>query len=147
MGRKEPFRKEKNTMFEMTNEDKDLQDIFNGEDKPLHPETIHITLGKPSVAVSKKESSNTAEAKKTAQSRMDKAKDALWEPAKPEPNWVDKLKDCAKWTAGFGGLCLLLFYWQQTGQMEASAAVPSMCVCTALAGFGCGKNAMRGANR
>lgn len=134
-------------MTEMNREDKELVDMFHGGDKPLHPDTLHITLGKPSVAVSKKESSNTTERKKAAQNRMDNTKDAQWEPAKPDPNWIDKLKDCAKWTACFGGLCLLLFYWQQTGQMEASAAVPSMCVCTALAGFGCGKNAMRGAKR
>lgn len=134
-------------MTEMNREDRELVDMFHGNDKPMHPETIHITLGKTTAAVSKKESSNTTERKKVAQNCMCNTKDAQWEPAKPDPNWLDKLKECAKWTAVFGGLCLLLFYWQQTGQMESSAAVPSMCVCTALAGFGCGKNAMRGANR
>ena len=134
-------------MTEMNREDKELVDMFHGGDKPMHPETIHITLGKPSMAVSRKESSNTTEHKKVAQNRMDNAKEAQWEPAKPDPNWLDKLKECAKWAIGFGGLSLLLFYWQQTGQMEASAAVPSMCVCTALAGWGVGKNAMRGNGR
>lgn len=71
-------------------------------------------------------------------------KDAKWNPVKPDPNWLDKLKACAKWTALFGGLCVLLFYWQQTGQMEASAAVPSMCACCGLAGLSIGKNTVRG---
>lgn len=71
-------------------------------------------------------------------------KDAKWKPVKPDPNWLDKLKACVKWTAVFGGLCMLFFYWQQTGQMEASAAVPSMCACCGLACFNIGKNTVRG---
>ena len=66
--------------------------------------------------------------------------DAQWEPAKPAPDMMDKLKGCVKNLFIFGSLSLLFFYWQQTGQMESSAAVPSMCACTALAGFGVGKN-------
>ena len=66
--------------------------------------------------------------------------DAQWEPAKPAPDMMDKLKGCVKNLFIFGSLSLLFFYWQQTGQMEPSAAVPSMCACTALAGLGVGKN-------
>lgn len=65
---------------------------------------------------------------------------APWEPVRPDPNWLDKLKACAKHIAVFGGLSILFFYWQQTGQMDSSAAVPSMCACTALAGLGVGRN-------
>lgn len=71
-------------------------------------------------------------------------KEAQWNPPKPDPNWFDRLKACVKWTAVFGGLCMLFFYWQQTGQMEASAAVPSMCACCALAGASIGKNTIKG---
>ena len=71
-------------------------------------------------------------------------KDAKWKPVKPDPNWLDRLKACVKWTVVFGGMCLLFFYWQQTGQMEASAAVPSMCACCGLACFNIGKNTVRG---
>lgn len=71
-------------------------------------------------------------------------KDAPWMPVKPDPNWLDNLKTCVKWTALFGGMCALFFYWQQTGQMEASAAVPSMCVCCALAGGSIGKSMVKG---
>lgn len=71
-------------------------------------------------------------------------KDAKWCPVKPDPNWLDRLKECTKRLVVFGGLCVLFFYWQQTGQMEASAAVPSMCACCALAGVSVGKYSIKG---
>ena len=66
--------------------------------------------------------------------------DAQWEPTKPDPNWLDSLKACVKHAAIYGGLSLLVFYWQQAGLMDSSVAVPTMCICTALAGVGVGKN-------
>jgi hypothetical protein len=130
-------------MFEMSNEEKELDEIFHGENKPLHPETIHKTIvgaEKPATrTVPKKQiepSKNAGEEKKPA--------DAQWEPVRPEPNQMDKLKECAKFTVGFGGLSFLLFYWEQAGLMASSIAVPCMCVCTALAGWGVGKNAVGG---
>lgn len=70
-----------------------------------------------------------------------KAADASWEAM--EPGWLLSLRACAKWVAIFGGLCALVYYWQETGQMLPSAAVPSMCLCTMLAGFGIGRNISR----
>lgn len=67
-------------------------------------------------------------------------KDAQWMPAKPDPNDIDRLKASAKSALLFGGLCLLFFFWQQSGQMEASAALPSMLACMGLAGLNVGKN-------
>lgn len=141
----------------MSKEDMELLEIFNGEEKPLHPNTVHMTLGgyqNPTAGAEKNAAANTTRTEKAAQKPADKPtegnkgnEDAKWQPAKPAPNWLDNLKASVKWVGLFAGLCLLFFYWQQTGQMEPSAAVPSMCVCTALAGFGCGKNAMRGVNR
>ena len=79
----------------------------------------------------------------TEQKPTQKPVDAKWEPAKPDPNWLENLKACVKHVAVFGGLSILFFYWQQTGQMDASAAVPSMCACTALAGLGVGRHVHR----
>ena len=62
----------------------------------------------------------------------------------PEPNWLDRLKACAKVSLLSGGLCLLFFYWQQTGQMQPTAALPCMLTCAALFGLGIGKNTDRG---
>lgn len=70
-------------------------------------------------------------------------KDAQWIPAKPEPNFFDRLKACATWGVCCGGLSMLLFYWQQTGQMMPSAAVPSLYVCAFVFGWGICKNADR----
>lgn len=116
-------------MTDMNKEDQDLAEIFSREDKPLHPDTVHITLGK---GVSKKET--------TTQKPNEKPVEAQWEPVK-ERNWMDNLKDCGKWVIGFGGLSLLLFYWEMAGLMAESVAVPCMCLCTALAGVGVGKYA------
>lgn len=101
--------------------------------------------------------STPAPAKETAKARKDKPLEADWEPVQklPDnlkadgnllqdaPDWMDKLKSCAKCTALFGGLCMLFFYWQQAGLMDAAAAMPSMITCGVLAGFGVGKNAGR----
>lgn len=72
-----------------------------------------------------------------------KAVDAPWDPVKADPNWLDSLKGCVKHAAIFGGLSVLVFYWQQAELMDSSIAIPTMCVCAALAGLGVGKNVHR----
>jgi hypothetical protein len=64
--------------------------------------------------------------------------DAEWHPTK-ERNWMDDLTDCAKSTAIYGGLSLLVWYWEISGLMDISVALPSMLVCFGLAGVGIGK--------
>ena len=55
--------------------------------------------------------------------------------------WYDeKVVNCVKWFLIFAGLEYLVFYWMQTGQMQESAAMPSMIVCALLAGLSVGKN-------
>lgn len=68
---------------------------------------------------------------------------AGWEPVKSEPNFMDKLMACAKWSLIFGALCSLFFYWQLTGHMDATAAVPSMLACALLLGWNVGKAATK----
>ena len=76
--------------------------------------------------------------KKTAQKPTDKPMDAEYEPVK---TWYDqKAVNMVKWVAFFIGLEYLVFYWMQTGQMQESAAMPSMIVCALLAGISVGKN-------
>ena len=76
--------------------------------------------------------------KKTVQKTTEKPMDAEYEPVK---NWYDeKTVNCVKWFLIFAGLEYLLFYWQQTGQMQSTAAMPSMIVCALLAGISVGKN-------
>ena len=127
--------------IKMSAEDKQLEEIFHGEEKPLHPDTVHITLGKPSQPVkSEKKTANKepVKEKKTAQKPTEKPIDAEYEPVK---TWYDeKTVNCVKWFLIFAGLEYLVFYWMQTGQMQESAAMPSMIVCALLAGISVGKN-------
>lgn len=76
--------------------------------------------------------------KKTAHKSTEKPMDAEYEPFK---TWYDeKAVNMVKWVVVFMGLEYLFFYWQQTGQMQSTAAMPSMIVCALLAGISVGKN-------
>lgn len=130
-------------MFEMSNEDKDLEEIFHGEEKPLHPNTIHTTIGGTRKNAERTESKEQDDPVKNDHKEK-KVETAQWEPVKPDPNWLDKLKASAMWAIGFGGLSFLLFYWEQANLMAESIAVPCIAVCTALAGWGVGKNTVGG---
>lgn len=138
----------------MSNEDIELYEMFHGEEKPLHPDTVHMTLGgyrKPAARTEKKASTNTASAEEAALEPADKptteskgSEDAKWKPVKPDPNWMDNLKACAKSALLFGGLSLLFFYWQQTGQMALTASMTCICACMILIGCSIGKYSARG---
>lgn len=76
--------------------------------------------------------------KKKAQKPTEKPVDAECEPVK---TWYDEnTVNMVKWVVIFMGLEYLFFYWQQTGQMQSTAAMPSMIVCALLAGISVGKN-------
>lgn len=80
------------------------------------------------------ESSDISKPKKTAE----KPVDAQWMPTK-QRNWMDDLYDCMKTTMLFGGLNVLIWYWESAGLMDESIALPSMIACAVLAGIGIGK--------
>ena len=90
--------------------------------------------------VSKKETTTTPKAEKPVQKPNLKPRDAEWEPAPHEPTQMEKLKACAKDALLFGGLSLMFWYFQQSGQMTMSASMPCIVTCVALAGFGVGRN-------
>lgn len=86
----------------------------------------------------KSESKLHGEEKKMAQKPTGEPLGAEYEPVK---TWYDKKTvNMVKWAAVFIGLEYLVFYWMQTGQMQESAAMPSMLVCALLAGISVGKN-------
>ena len=78
-------------------------------------------------------------------SEAQKPREAQWQPPKAEPTTMQRVVNAAKWTSLFASLSLLFFYWQQSGQMQPSAAVPCMCACTAMVGWAIGKNMVGGA--
>lgn len=122
-------------------EDKELNEMFHGEEKPLHPDTIHKTFSRPVAAISKKETTTTPKSEKPAEKTILKPADAQWEPEHHAPTQMEKLKGCAKDALIFGGLSLMFFWFQQTGQMAMSASMPCICACCVLMGLGVGKNA------
>ena len=92
----------------------------------------------PVKAEKKTSSKEPVKEKKTAQKSNEKPVDAEYEPVK---TWYDeKTVNMVKWVVLFMGLEYLFFYWQQTGQMQPTAAMPSMIVCALLAGVSVGKN-------
>ena len=96
------------------------------------------TAQKPSETAKKSASKEPAKEKKTAQKPTSKPMDAKYESVK---TWYDeKTVNLVKWVVLFIGLEYLVFYWMQTGQMQSTAAIPSMIVCALLAGISVGKN-------
>ena len=92
----------------------------------------------PVKAEKKTDNKEPTKEKKTAPKPTEKPMDAEYEPVK---TWYDeKTVNMVKWVVVFMGLEYLFFYWQQTGQMQESAAMPSMIVCALLAGISVGKN-------
>lgn len=93
---------------------------------------------KPAEPKKKSENKLHGEEKKTAHRATNEPVDAEYEPVK---TWYDeKTVNLVKWVLLFICLEYLIFYWQQTGQMQESAAMPSMIVCALLAGVSVGKN-------
>ena len=96
------------------------------------------TAQKPSETAKKSVSKEPVKEKKTAQKPTSKPMDAEYEPVK---TWYEeKTVNMVKWVVVFMALEYLFFYWQQTGQMQSTAAMPSMIVCALLAGVSVGKN-------
>ena len=114
-------------------------ELFDDELCGLVKFTDETTKAKKPVEAGKKSvSKEPVKEKKTAQKPTEKPMDAEYEPVK---NWYDeKTVNCVKWFLIFAGLEYLVFYWVQTGQMQESAAMPSMIVCALLAGISVGKN-------
>ena len=93
---------------------------------------------KPADTEKKVEINLHAREKKAAQKPTSEPEGAEYEPVK---KWYDeKSVNLVKWVLLFICLEYLFFYWQQTGQMQESAAMPSMLVCALLAGISVGKN-------
>lgn len=102
-----------------------------------------IDATKPISEAKAKEPCKTREKKGPATHNYDvlddlKARDAQWHPTK-QRTFIDDLYDCTKSTMIFGGLNVLIWWWQMAGLMDESIAQPCMWVCFGLAGIGIGK--------
>lgn len=101
----------------------EISQMIHNPTEQLHPDTVHETFvvggGKERTIPVKKE-----------EPKEEKTMDTSWEPVKTSPTQFERLKSCGKNALIYGALCLLVFYWQQTGQMLPSAAVPCMMACS-----------------
>ena len=115
------------------------KELFDEELRGLVKFTDETTKAQKPVEEEKKSvNKEPVKEKKTAQKATSKPVDAEYEPVK---TWFDeKTTNLVKWVLIFICSEYVVFYWQQTGQMESSAAVPSMIVCALLAGITVGKN-------
>ena len=52
---------------------------------------------------------------------------------------AEVIKKHALWVVVFCCLIMVICYWQKTGQMTPSAAIPSMCACSMCVGVHVGK--------
>lgn len=118
-------------------EDMALHEMFHGGEKPMHPDTVHITLsGKPTVKPYPKKQDEPAKEHVKEQ----KPVEDLWEPVKAAPDFMDKLKATVKDMALYAVLSLILFWWQQTGRLEEQTAWYALLVCVGMVFFSVGKN-------
>lgn len=96
------------------------------------------TAQKPAESEKKIAINSHTKEKKMAQRLASEPVDAEYEPVK---TWYDtKTVNLVKWPVIFIGLEYLVFYWMQTGQMQRSAAMPSMIVCVIMAGISVCRN-------
>ena len=97
-----------------------------------------VEAHKPVESEKKQKAKLQSKEKKVAKKPTSEPMNAEYDPVK---TWYGgKTVNLVKWVVIFIGLEYLFFYWQQTGQMQESAAMPSMIVCALLAGISVGKN-------
>ena len=97
------------------------------------------TAQKPVETAKKSANKEPIKEKKTVQKSAGKPMDAEYEPV--ANSWLDSPEiKCVAQFLFFAGIEYVVFYWLQTGQMELSAAMPSMIVCAFLAGLSLKKN-------
>ena len=111
--------------------DEELRNLVRFKDATVEP-------AQPEEADKVQDEERPNEEAKNAQKLAMNPMDAKYPPVK---KWYDeRIVNMVKWVAIFIGLEYLVFYWQQTEQMQESAAVPSMIVCALMAGISVGKN-------
>lgn len=130
-------------MSDFEKEDKYIHEMFYGEEKPMHPDTVHVTLnGTDKRTASHRAEKSTNVSKDTP--KEEKPLDAEYEPVKPSPDFMDKLKQTAKDTCMYAVLSMILFWWQQSGKLEETTAWYSLLFCVGMVFFSIGKNCRGG---
>lgn len=119
-------------MTDFEREDMELQAVMGDKFMDATQEPAEKPAEKP---VSKKQSKPVKSAPV-----KEKPVDAQWEPVKPAPNFMEKLKQTVIDVWLYAGISLVLFWWQQTGLLEETTAWYALLVCVGMLFFTVGKN-------
>lgn len=71
---------------------------------------------------------------------MDIPVESQWQPEKPAPDMMEKLKRITKDVFVFAFISLLLFWWKQTGRLEETTAWYSLIASMGMVFFSIGKH-------
>lgn len=123
-------------MTDFEREDMELESIMGGRFIDYTKERIEKPVEKPVVA---SECEKKCEPEKNVPAK-EKSVESLWEPEKPAPNWMDRLRTTAKSTAIYAIVSVVLFWWQQTGRIDYATAWYALLVCVGMVFFAVGKN-------
>ena len=123
-------------MTDFEREDMELTAVMGGKFVDL----TKGTAGKPvDVPAAKPVSKNQINPGKKC-TKEEKPVESPWEPVKPAPDFMEKLKQTAKDVSLYAVLSMILFYWQQTGKLEETTAWYALLVCVGMVFFSVGKN-------
>lgn len=75
---------------------------------------------------------------------MDIPVEAQWQPEKPAPDFMAKLKMVVKDVFIYAAISLILFYWKQTGRLEETTAWYALIVGCGMVFFSIGKHCKGG---
>ena len=117
-----------------------MGDRFHDETE-IPAKTINVKLGeKPTVKPYPSKQSNPSK----EYPGKEKPVESLWNPAKPAPDFMEKLKQTAKDVCLYAVLSLILFWWQQTGKLDETTAWYALLLCVGMVFFSVGKNCRGG---
>ena len=121
-------------MTDFEREDMELSEVMCGRftDMTKGEKSGEKTARKPVTPKESNPGKNTPKEEKPVES--------LWEPVKPAPDSMEKLKQMVKDVCKYAVLSLILFWWQQTGRLEETTAWYALLVCVGMVFFSVGKN-------
>lgn len=75
---------------------------------------------------------------------MDIPVESQWQPEKPAPDMMEKLKRIVKDVFLYAAISLILFWWKQTGRLEETTAWYAILVGVGMVFFSVGKHCKGG---
>lgn len=122
-------------MTDFEREDMELESIMGGRFIDYTKEHTEKPLEKPVEAPGQEKKCEPVKNVPT----KGKFAESQWEPEKPEPNWLDRLRTTAKSTALYAIVSVVLFWWQQTGRIDYDTAWYALLLCVGMVFFSVGR--------